>query len=58
MELTLRIFFFFFFFFNGHIQGIWKSQGQGLNPSHNCSNTGSLIHCPWPHLCSNQRSCS
>ena len=31
-----------FFFFNGRTCSIWKFLGQGLNPSHSCSNTGSF----------------
>ena len=40
--LCLSLFFFFFFFFNGHTGYIWKSLGQGLNPSHSCNNAGSF----------------
>ena len=28
--------------FNGHIHGIWKVPGQGLNLSCSCNNTGSF----------------
>jgi len=43
-------------FFNGHLHGIWKFLGQGLNLSpscdlhHSCSHTRSLTHCARPGI--------
>ena len=48
-RLDPNLFFFFFLFWCG--PGVWKSSGQGWNPSwscnlcHSCSNAGSLTHC-------------
>ena len=38
---TRFFFFFFFFFFSGHIYGMWKFLGQGLNLHH----SSDLSHC-------------
>ena len=46
-------FYFIIFYFYGHIQGIWKFPGQGLNLSHSCdlswsySNAGSFNTLCW-----------
>lgn len=36
------------FLFSGHTHSIRKFPGQGLNPSHSCSNTRSLTCCARP----------